>query len=150
MSQNVNSVIVSGRLTRDPELRSTPSGTSVCHLSIAVNDRVKNAQSGEYEDRANFFDVDCFGARADANAKYLEKGQAVAVQGRLRWRSWETPEGQKRSAVSIVADIVEWGAKAGQGGGSKPADAFEQAKDIAKDAQGSDDDPYADGDSIPF
>ena len=145
MSQNVNHVVISGRLTRDPELRSTPSGTAVCKLGVAVNDRVKVNE--EWQDRPNFFDVDVFAGRAETCAKYLERGQAVTIQGRLRWRSWENDKGEKRQAVSIVADLVEFGAKAGQSAG-KPADAFGKAKQfVAEGAQASD---AADDDDIPF
>lgn len=132
MSQNVNSVTISGRLTRDPELKSTPSGTAVCKLGVAVNDRVK--VNDEWQDRPNFFDVDVFAGRAETCAKYLERGQAVTISGRLRWRQWEGDDGKKRSAVSIVADLVEFGQKAGAGKGS---DAFAQAKDIVREAQGA-------------
>lgn len=132
MTQNVNSVTISGRLTRDPELKSTPSGTAVCKLGVAVNDRVKVNE--EWQDRPNFFDVDVFSGRAETCAKYLERGQAVTISGRLRWRQWEGDDGKKRSAVSIVADLVEFGAKAGAGKGS---DAFAQAKDIVREAQGA-------------
>ena len=142
--RNLNTVTISGRLTRDPELTATPSGTSVCRLGIACNDSVKNAQTGEYEDRPNWFSVDAFSGLAETCAKYLERGQAVTIQGRLRWRSWETDDGQKRSAVSIVADLVEFGQKA-KGAG----DAFSQAKDMVREAQGK---PAGDDqdDDIPF
>lgn len=146
MSQNVNHVVISGRLTRDPELRSTPSGTAVCKLGVAVNDRVKNAQTGEYEDRPNFFDVDVFAGRAETCAKYLERGQAVTIQGRLRWRSWENDKGEKRQAVSIVADLVEFGAKAG----AHKGDAFAQAKEFTREAQGAPAGDPADEDDIPW
>lgn len=105
---DMNSVSVIGRLTRDPELRATPSGTSVCALRIAVNDDVKDATTGEWHQKPGFFDVDVFGKQADACAQYLSRGRQVAVQGRLRWREWETQDGQKREAVSIAADRVQF------------------------------------------
>ena len=143
--RNVNVVIVSGRLAADPEMRATPSGTSVCNFRIACNDSVKNA-AGEYEDRANWFAVDAFSGLADVCGKYLERGQAVTVSGRLRWRSWEAQDGQKRSAVSIVADLVEFGAKA-KGAG----DAFSQAKDMVREAQAAPVETAADvDDDVPW
>jgi len=103
---DLNTACVIGRLTRDPELRATPSGTSVCALRIAVNESVKDA-SGTWSDRASFFNVDVFGGQAEFCAQYLAKGRQVAVHGRLRWREWEG-EGGKREAVSIVADRVQF------------------------------------------
>jgi single-strand DNA-binding protein len=117
---SINSVVLVGNLTRDPELRSTPGGTSVCSLRIAVNDRVKDPTTGEWGDKPNYFDVDVFGGQGERCAQYLARGRQVAVAGRLRWREWETQDGQKRSAVSIVADNVQFiGPRegGGQGGG---------------------------------
>lgn len=149
MSSNVNVVVCSGNLCADPELTATPSGSSVCKLRVAVNESVKDAASGEWKERANYFSVDVWGARGEACGKYLHKGDRVTIDGRLRWRSWEAEDGKKREAVSITAHNVEWPPK---GESAKPAgDAFSQAKDIAKDAQAApDDDPFDDGDSIPF
>jgi len=105
---SINSVVLVGNLTRDPELRATPSGTSVCSLRVAVNDRVKDPTTGEWGDKPNYFDVDVFGGQGERCAQYLSRGRQVAVSGRLRWREWETQEGQKRQAVSIVADNVQF------------------------------------------
>ena len=96
---NVNRVVITGNLTRDPELRSTPSGTAVCGLRVAVNTRRKNNSTGEWEDKPNYFDVTVWGAQGENCAKYLSKGRGVAIDGRLEWREWETPEGTKRQAV---------------------------------------------------
>jgi single-strand DNA-binding protein len=115
---SVNVVVLVGNLTRDPELKAMPSGTSVCSLRVAVNDRVKDQATGEWNDKPNYFDVDVFGAMGENCAKYLAKGRQVAVEGRLRWREWETQEGQKRSAVSVVANNVQFiGPRDGGGGG---------------------------------
>ena len=108
MAGSINSVVIVGNLTRDPELRATPSGTSVCSLRVAVNDRVKDPTTGEWGDKPNYFDVDVFGGQGERSAQYLSKGRQVAVSGRLRWREWETQDGQKRQAVSIVADTVQF------------------------------------------
>lgn len=108
MAGSINRVVIVGNLTRDPELRATPSGTSVCSLRVAVNDRVKDPNTGEWGDKPNYFDVDVFGAQGERCAQYLARGRQVAIEGRLRWREWETQDGQKRQAVSIVADNVQF------------------------------------------
>jgi single-strand DNA-binding protein len=117
---SINSVVIVGNLTRDPELRATPSGTSVCSLRVAVNDRVKDPNTGEWGDKANYFDVDVFGGQGERCAQYLARGRQVAVSGRLRWREWETQDGQKRQAVSIMADNVQFiGPRDGGGTGGQ-------------------------------
>jgi single-strand DNA-binding protein len=98
--------IVVGNLTRDPELRHTGGGTPVCELSVAVNSREK--VNGEWQDRADFFEVTVWGNQAEACGQYLAKGRAVAVDGRLRQERWESQEGDKRSKVKIVADNVQF------------------------------------------
>jgi single-strand DNA-binding protein len=106
---NINRVILTGNLTRDPELRNTSSGTAVCSLRLAVNTRRKNNQSGEWEDKANFFDVTVWGAQGENVARYCAKGRPIAVDGRLEYREWEDKEtGKTRSAVQIVADSVQF------------------------------------------
>ncbi len=104
---NINRVVLVGRLTRDPELRATPGGTSVCSLRIACNATRRDAE-GDYQDRPNFFDVSVFGAPGEAVHRYMGKGAQVAVDGRLEWREWETAEQERRQAVSIVADAVQF------------------------------------------
>src|SRR6059036_831590 len=104
---NINRVVLTGNLTRDPELRSTPSGTSVCSLRIACNTRRKDA-SGEWVDKPNYFDVTVWGAQGENCATYLQKGRPVAIDGRLEWREWEAQDGGKRQAVEIVADAVQF------------------------------------------
>ena len=117
MSQfSVNRVVLVGRLTRDPELRSLPSGRSVCSLRIACNSSRKDAD-GTYQERPNYFDVSVFGAAGESVDQYTHKGSRVAVDGRLEWREWETAEQQKRQAVSIVADVVQFLDAAGEGEG---------------------------------
>jgi single-strand DNA-binding protein len=116
---SINRVVIVGNLTRDPEMRATPTGTSVCQLRIAVNDRVKDANTGEWGDRANYFDVNVFGGQGERCGQYLAKGRQVAVEGRLRWSEWETQDGQKRQKVDIVADNVQFigPRESGQGAG---------------------------------
>jgi single-strand DNA-binding protein len=118
MPQNINSVVLVGNLTRDPELRHTPSGTAVTTLRIAVNDRVKRGE--EWTDAAYYFDVTVWGRTAENCAQYLAKGRPVGVQGRLEWREWDAQDGTKRQAVEVVADNVQFlGSRdgGGEGGG---------------------------------
>ncbi len=124
-ASNINRVIITGNLTSDPELRSLPSGTAICKLRVAVNTRKKDGASGEWVDKPNYFDVTVWGAQGENCARYLAKGRPVAIDGRLEWREWETPEGQKRQAVDIVADTVQFlggrdDAGGGGGGGFTP------------------------------
>lgn len=108
-ASNVNVVVITGNLTQDPELRSTGGGTSVCEMRVAVNSRRKNAQTGEWVDKPNYFNVVVFGAQADNCATYLSKGRPVAIDGRLDWREWEAKDGSgKRQAVQIIGDSVQF------------------------------------------
>ena len=103
---SINRVIATGNLTRDPELRTTVSGTPVMGFGIAINDRRKNSQTGEWEDYPNFVDCTVFGNRADALSKFLRKGMKIAIEGKLRWSQWEK-DGQKRSKIELIVDEVE-------------------------------------------
>lgn len=123
---NVNVVVITGNLTRDPEVRSIPGGSSVCKLRVAVNSRRKDGQTGEWVDRPNFFDVDVYGSRGEFAAKHLSKGCPVAVEGSLVYRDWETKDGGKRSAVSIKADQVQFlAAPAARGTGAEEVESEE-------------------------
>src|ERR671937_3083077 len=104
---NINTVVIPGNLTRDPELRSLQSGTSVCKLRVAVNSRRKDA-NGQWIDKPNYFDVTVWGAQGENCSTYLSKGRPVAIDGRLDWREWETQNGDKRQSVSIIADSVQF------------------------------------------
>ena len=104
---SINRVVIIGNLTRDPEVRELPSGKSVCHLRVACN-RVRRDEDGGWEERPNFFDVSVFGAQGDTVKRFLTKGRPVGIDGRLEWREWETPDHQKRQAVNIVADSVQF------------------------------------------
>jgi single-strand DNA-binding protein len=116
MPANINRVILVGNLTRDPELRHTPSGTAVCSLRLAVNSRRKD-ESGQWVDKPNYFDITVWGAQGENCAQYLAKGRPVAIDGRLEWREWETQDGAKRQAVDVVADNVQFLASRGEGDG---------------------------------
>ena len=111
---SINKVIISGNLTRDPELRATAGGMQVMSLGVAVNDRRKNQQTGEWEDFPNFVDCTMFGTRAESLARFLSKGTKVAIEGKLRWSQWER-DGQKRSTLEVVVDDLEFMSSRQQG-----------------------------------
>lgn len=104
---SINRVVISGNLTRDPDLRSTASGMPVLGFGVAVNDRRKNQQTGEWEDYPNFIDCTMFGARAQSVFRFLSKGSKVAIEGKLRWSQWER-DGQKRSKIEVIVDEIEF------------------------------------------
>ena len=105
---NINRVVLVGNLTRDPELRQTPSGMSVCSLRVAVNTRRKDNATGQWTEKPNYFDVTVWGAQGENCANYLSKGRPVAIDGRLEWSQWESQDGGKREAVEIIADTVQF------------------------------------------
>jgi single-strand DNA-binding protein len=115
-------VVITGNLTKDPELRHTGGGTAVCELRVAVNSRRKDGTTGEWVDKPNFFDVVVWGAQGENCSTYLSKGRPVAIEGRLDWREWEAKEGGgKRQAVQIIANTVQFlGSRDGGGGGGQP------------------------------
>jgi len=104
----INRVTLAGNITRDCEVKQTQSGMTIMHFGIAVNERVKNNQTGEWEERPNYFNCVCFGKRAEGLAKVLHKGQKIALDGKLHYNQWENGQGQKRSTVEIVVDDVEF------------------------------------------
>jgi single-strand DNA-binding protein len=132
-ASNVNVVVITGNLTRDPELRHTGGGTAVCELRVAVNSRRK--EGNDWVDKPNFFDVTVWGAQGENCATYLSKGRPVAVEGRLDWREWEAKDGSgKRQAVSIVANSVQFlGSRDGSGGGNGNANGFSPSSDVPAD-----------------
>jgi single-strand DNA-binding protein len=144
---NINRVVMTGNLTRDPELRSTPSGMSVCSLRIACNTRRKDG-SGNWVDKPNYFDVTVWGAQGENCANYLAKGRPVALDGRLEWREYEDQNGNKRQAVDIIADSVQFlGSREGAENGGRftpqtdvPADTGDFAR--ASAATTDDDIPF--------
>jgi single-strand DNA-binding protein len=150
---NLNRVVVTGNLTKDPELRSTPSGTPVCKLRVAVNSRRKDSASGEWVDKPNYFDVTVWGAQGENCATYLSKGRPVAVDGRLDWREWEASDGSgKRQAVEIIADSVQFlGSR-----GDNPAggNGIQASSDVPADTSDFEGEKVAAGsgkeDDIPF
>ena len=147
---NVNRVVITGNLTRDPELRSTGGGLSVCSLRVAVNTRRKDQSSGEWVDKPNYFDVTVWGAQGENCAQYLAKGRPVAVDGRLEWREWQDKEGNKRQSVDIIADSVQFlGSREGGENGGR----FTPQSDVPADTGDFEQAPVAAGssdDDIPF
>ena len=148
---NINRVVLVGNLTRDPELRTTPSGTSVCKLRLAVNSRTRGAD-GQWADKPNYFDVTVWGNQAESCSQYLSKGRPVGVDGRLDWREWDAQDGTKRQAVEIIAESVQFlggrdseGGAGGGGGGQQfvPASATASSDTADFGQSGADDD-------IPF
>lgn len=104
---SINSVTISGNIGHDPELRHTASGSAVLGFSVAVNERVKDRETGEWSDKANWVDCVMFGNRAQSLAPYLRKGTKVAIEGKLRWSQWEK-DGAKRSKIEVVVDEIEF------------------------------------------
>jgi single-strand DNA-binding protein len=145
---NINRVVLTGNLTRDPELRSTGSGMSVCSLRIATNSRRKDS-SGNWVEKPNYFDVTVWGAQGENCAQYLSKGRPVAVDGRLDWREWEDKQGNKRQSIDIIADSVQFlGSRdGGENGGrfTPQSDVPADTADFASAPAGSSGD-----DDIPF
>ena len=143
---NINRVVLVGNLTKDPELRHTPSGTAVCKLRVAVNTRMKDSASGEWKDKPNYFDVTVWGNQGESCSQYLSKGRPVGIDGRLDWREWEAQDGTKRQAVVIIADTVQFlggGRSAGGDEGGQPQFVPAGAADADFTASAADDD-------IPF
>ena len=104
---SINKVIITGNLTREPELRRTQGGMAILSFGVAVNDRRRNQETGEWEDYANFVDCTMFGNRAESLSNHLSKGTKVAIEGKLRWSQWER-DGQKRSKLEVIVDELEF------------------------------------------
>jgi single-strand DNA-binding protein len=148
---NVNRVVVSGNLTRDPELRQLPGGSSVCKLRIAVNTRKKDRDTNQWNDVPNYFDVTVWGAQGENVAKYLQKGSPLLIDGRLEWREWQAQDGTNRQAVEIIAENTQFiggrDAGAGAGGQDRSGGGGEFAPGPDRGLQSV---PAADDDDIPF
>ena len=157
---SINRVCISGGLTRDSELRQTQGGSQILSFSVAVTDRRKDPQSGEWRDFPNYIDCALFGKRAETLARFLSKGTKVFVEGKLRWSQWER-DGQKRSKIEVIVDDVEFssrqrdskgnsgayndnGGSGGPYGGYVPQSGYHGGSQV-----GQQQDVYADSD-IPF
>lgn len=153
---NINRVVITGNLTRDPEVRGFGNGGSLCKLRIACNTRRKNSETGAWEEKPNYFDVTVWGAQGENCGRYLTKGRPVAIDGRLEWREWET-DGVKRQAIDIIADSVQFlggrdGAGEGNGNGFSVSRAASES-DVPVHTDDFDTAPVAAGagdDDIPF
>jgi single-strand DNA-binding protein len=147
---NINRVVLTGNLTRDPELRNIPStGSSVCNLRLAVNTR-RRSESGEWVDKPNYFDITVWGAQGENCAQYLSKGRPVAIDGRLEWREWEDKDGNKRQSVDIIADSVQFlGSRDGAENGGRFTPQSDVPADTA-DFQAAPSGAGAGDDDIPF
>jgi single-strand DNA-binding protein len=153
---NINRVILTGNLTRDPELRSLPSGMSVCSLRIACNTRRKDNTTGDWTDKPNYFDVTVWGRQGENCAQFLSKGRPIAIDGRLEWREWEK-DGQKRQAVEIVADNIQFLGGRDDAPGGNGNGGFTPRSDVPVDDSDLQPQPVAAGsagsageDDIPF
>ena len=159
-ASNINRVVLTGNLTRDPELRSLQSGTSVCSLRIASNSR-RRESSVEWVDKPNYFSVTVWGAQGENCARFLSKGRPVCIDGRLDWREWQDQNGNKREAIEIIAESVQFlggrddnGGNAG--GGQQYNNGFAPHSDVPADTSDFAPQPVGGGrpapadDDIPF
>lgn len=153
---NINRVVLTGNLTRDPELRSLPSGMSVCSLRVACNTRRKGAD-GQWADKPNYFDVTVWGAQGENCARFLSKGRPIAIDGRLEWREWEAKDGSgTRQSVDIIADSVQFlggrdDAESGGGNGFTPrSDVPVDSRDFQPAGTSAGASSSASDDDIPF
>ncbi len=139
MAANINRVTLTGRLTRDPELRNLPSGMSVCSMRLAFSTRKKDPSSGEWGEKSNFIDVTVWGRQGELASQYLAKGRAVALDGRLEWREWQDQQGNNRQTIEVVADNLEFlgspqdAQGGGFGGGQQQSGGFTPRSDIPVD-----------------
>ena len=142
---SINSVVLTGNLTRDPELRQLASGTSVGTLRLAFNERFKSKDTGEWSERPNYISVTVWSGLAENCARYLSKGSGVVVQGRLRWREWQADDGGKRSEIDITAEKVRF--MGGPGGSRNGGDEGRYDEQYAPHGGSGDFTPQGDGDS---
>lgn len=146
---SINRVNITGNLTRDPELRATAGGTQMLAFGVAVNDRRKNPQTSAWEDVPNFVDCIVFGSRAEAVSRFISKGSKVAVEGKLRYSSWETKEGQRRSKLEVIVDEIDFMSRQGQQVTSPAAEAAKVADTPAYGTPRAPEPEFYDAD-IPF
>lgn len=152
MGASYNRVILAGNLTRDPELRYIPSGTAVTEIGLAVNDRRKNS-NGEWVEDTAFIDVTLWGRTAEIASEYLSKGSNILIEGRLKFDTWETNDGQKRSKLRVVGERMQMlGGRGGGGGGGRGAPAQDADYGEPASQRGGPAEPsYSDReDDIPF
>ena len=146
----INKVVIAGNLTRDPELRETPSGFQVLSFGVAVNDRRRNPQTQQWEDYANFVDCTMFGNRAASVSRFLSKGSKVAIEGKLRWSQWQAQDGSKRSKLEVVVDELEFMTSRDGGQQPQPPQGMQPGTAQAYAAMGVQPQAVAYDDEIPF
>lgn len=127
-----NRVILMGNLTRDPELRVTPQGTSVCKINVAVNKQIRMSDGG-VKDETSFIDVDAFGRQADIIAKYFIKGRPILVEGRLKLDRWETQAGEKRSKLGVILESFQFVGQRSEDDYSQPVGVPDQRQEVVSE-----------------
>lgn len=145
---SANLVVLIGNLTRNPEVRSTSTGSAVTTLSLAVNRRVKDSSTGDYKEVTDFINVTVWGRQAENCEKYLTKGRGVYIEGRLQQNRWEDPSGEQKSRLEVVASTVQFlpgGSKSPSGASGKPAEESYDSVAPADDSAIEDND-----EEIPF
>lgn len=149
----LNRAIIIGNLTRDPELRSLPSGIQVASLSVATN-RVWKDKNGQRQESADYHNVVVFGRQAETTAQFLRKGSGILVEGRMQTRSWDAPDGQKKYRTEIIADRIQFGAKGGSNSGAVASKGESKAPSEAPEAPAGEAIDYPEEniniDDIPF
>ncbi len=129
----LNKAIVIGNLTRDPELKSLPSGIKVCSFSLATN-RVWKDKNGAKQESADYHNVVVFGRQAETVAQYMKKGNSILVEGRMQTRSWDDKDGTKKYRTEIIADRTQFGPRGTAGGATAPSSASGTPKDLSAQA----------------
>lgn len=147
---NFNKVILLGNLTRDPELRVTPKGTSVCQFGLAVNRVFRAGESGETQEETTFVDLEAWGRQAEVISKYVSKGNPLFVEGRLKFDSWESKEGDKRSKLKVIVENMQLmgGRSEGNGGSSGNYAPAERSSSPASSSQSAPSDDIEE--DVPF
>lgn len=147
---DLNKALIYGNLTRDPELKSLPSGIQVCSFSIATNRTYKD-RDGNRQEQADFHNIVVFGRQAETSAQYLKKGSSALIEGRIQTRSWDK-DGVKQYRTEIVADRVQFGPRPGGGGGGGSSERSSAHQDSGDKGQSAPDYPEEEinPDDIPF
>jgi single-strand DNA-binding protein len=152
---SLNKVMLMGNLTRDPEVRTTPTGLTICKLGLAVN-RNYTTKDGEKREETTFVDIDAFGRQAEVLGQYMRKGRPLFVEGRLKLDQWETPEGDKRSKLSVVLDSFQFLGDGRDGDGQSASGGYDQSSPAQrkapapKPAPAEDTDGGFDDEDVPF
>lgn len=147
----INKALVYGNLTRDPELKSLPSGSQVCEFSLATN-RVWKDKNGTRQESVDYHNVVVFGRQAELVKQYLHKGNGVFVEGRMQTRNWDAQDGTKRYRTEIIADRIQFGPKGGSAGSTNSPQASSEGSQAKKDESSAIEYPEEEinADDIPF